>query len=80
MTDPEIVAERLSGNMDAFMKTHRADIAAMCISLDLDVDLIIMDMVMAGYEEIRTRAMQMMAAGKFDELVKSVKEQMEGMK
>lgn len=76
MTNPEIVADRLAGNLDTFMMVHKADLVAMCLTMDLDVDLLLMDMVAAGYQEVKTRAMQMLAGGEYDKLVESIRIQM----
>lgn len=51
-------ADRLANNLDTFMAVHRADLGVMMMALDRAVDLILMDMLMAGFEEIKTIAMQ----------------------
>lgn len=59
MTAPEVdYADRLGNNLDIFMAVHRADLGVMMMALDRDVDLILMDMLMAGFNEIKTVAMQ----------------------
>lgn len=61
MTVPEVdYAQRLGDSLDAFLTAHRADLGAMMCALDTDVDMLIMDMLMAGYEEMQSRAVMLM--------------------
>lgn len=75
MTDPDMMADRLANNLDVFMQVHRADLVAMALTLDIDVDLLLMDMVAAGYQEVKTRAMQSLQEGKYDTLIESIRKQ-----
>lgn len=78
MTDPDMMADRLAGNLDVFLKVHRADLIAMSLTLDIDVDLLLMDMMAAGFQEVKTRAMQSLQDGKYDTLIDSIKKQIGG--
>lgn len=79
MTDPDTMGERMFGNLDVFMQVHRADLVAMSVALDMDVDLLLMDMIVAGFEEIKTRAIQSLEDGKYGTLIESVKRQIGGV-
>lgn len=56
---PEVdKGQRFADNLDLFMDVHRAELTVMCAVLDQDADLVLMDMFICGFEEIKTRAMQ----------------------
>lgn len=53
------VAERMASNLDVFMESHRAHLIAICTELEQDVDLVLMDMLCCGFNEVMGRAQQM---------------------
>lgn len=53
MTAPETdSAQMLADRLDEFFKARRIELAIMCTELGVSIDNLIMDMLMAGYNEI----------------------------
>lgn len=80
MTAPEVdYADRLGRNLDSFLNNHRAELGAIMVALDEDIDILLMDMLMCGYKEKEGLAMMLMEHdGKdYNELVKEFKELVE---
>ena len=60
MTAPEVdKAQRLVDNLEEFIHKHRAEIFQISAVMNEDIDEVVMDMVLAGYVEVRNQAQQM---------------------
>lgn len=67
--------QRMADNIEVFMNVHKAELLEMWAVLEQDIDLIIMDMLMAGFDEIKTRAVQIceQEGGNYAEDVEKIK-------
>lgn len=71
MTEPEVdYATRLANNLDAFMNIHKAEIVLMADVLNLDVDLLLMEYVMSGYNSVKGICMEALERDGKDYIVK----------
>lgn len=71
MTEPEVdIAVRLANNLDAFMNVHKAEIILMADVLKLDVDLLLMEYVMSGYNAVKGICMEALERDGKDYIVK----------
>lgn len=61
MTAPDVdIVERLGSNIDTFLDVHRAEICLMCDQLKIDVDLLLMEYIMHGFNSVKAIVMEAM--------------------
>ena len=71
MTEPEVdYGTRMANNLDVFMNIHKAEIVLMADVLDLDVDLLLMEYVMSGYNAVKGICMEALERDGKDYVVK----------
>ena len=59
MTTPEVdVADRAMNNMESFIHKHRAELFNICVVVHKDPEVVLLDMLMSGFEVIRNEVQQ----------------------